>query len=210
MKHSTTEVVHIVKKEKMKIVFLDVDGVLNSSRSVLGRAGPTQTEEVVKALAELRTLYNVEDERSLPFSAEYTVNTIDPVAVALVNRLIYEARALLVLSTSHRNMFVDNAKGAAYGSKTHMYRLGLYFKAMGIAAPIYGITPKLHVERGVEVKQWLDAHSHSVTHYVILDDARDFHSSQPLIWCDPNIGFSSGNFFTASKELGLAETSLIY
>ena len=91
-----------------------------------------------------------------------------------------------------------------------MYRLGLYFKAMGFEAPIYGITEKLFVERGIEVKKWLDARSQHVTHYVILDDARDFHASQNLVWCDPNIGFSSANYFSASKELGLAESSLIY
>ena len=185
----------------MKVIFLDVDGVLNSSRSVLARL-PCQNE----ARAELERLFKEDGE--IPYGPKYTLETLDPVAVGLVNRLAKEAGAQIVLSTSHRAMFLDG--GILYGGKQHMHMLRLYFKAMGIEAPIYGITPKLHVQRGAEVKKWLDDHRQLVTHYVILDDGKDFHPSQPLVWCDPHVGFSHANYFAASKELGLAESSLIY
>ena len=185
----------------MKLLFLDVDGVLNSSRSVLARI-PLQNE----ARAQLENLYKEDGE--IPFGVKYTLDTVDPIAVGLVNRLTRESGAQIVLSTSHRSMFLDG--GTLYGGKQHMFMLRLYFKAMGIEAPIYGITQKLHVDRGTEVKKWLDDHRQLVTHYVILDDGRDFHSSQPLVWCDPHVGFSHANYFAASKQLGLVETSLIY
>ena len=185
----------------MKFIFLDVDGVLNSSRSVLARL-PNQSE----ARSQLEVLYREDGE--IPYGPRYTLETLDPVAVGLVNRLTREANAQIVLSTSHRAMFLDG--GILYGGKQHMFMLRLYFKAMGIEGQIYDITPRLNVTRGAEVKKWLDDHRQLVTHYVILDDGRDFHSSQPLIWCDPHIGFSHANYFAASKELGLANTSLIY
>ena len=188
--------------KRVKIVFLDVDGVLNSSRSVLARTGARYNE----SYAKLENLYA--EDSNLPFGVKHTLETIDPVAVSLVNRLIKESGAVLVLSTSHRLMFAD--RNITCESKQHMYLLGLYFAAMGIEAPIHSITPRMGTNRGTEVKQWLDESDQQVTHYVILDDARDFHSLQPLIWCDPHIGFSHTNYFAASKELGLAETSLIY
>ena len=110
----------------MKVVFLDVDGVLNSSRSVLSRTGTYNT----KAVLELQKLYPLEKDQGLPYGPQYTLETIDPVAVDLVNRLIKESGAMLVLSTSHRSMFVEG--GIAFGSRQHMHRLGLYFAAMGI------------------------------------------------------------------------------
>lgn len=192
----------------MKVVFLDVDGVINSSRSVMAKCGVLRTAESNTALEELQAIFKDWGDEDIPYGPKYTIETIDPVAVFLVNRLMRETSATLVLSTSHRDMFADANMPA--GSQKQMHLLGLYFTAMGIKAPIYDITPKLFTQRGAEVKHWLDNSAQAVTHYVILDDGRDFNANQNLIWCDPDIGFSHANYFAASRELGQSETSLIY
>lgn len=183
------------------VVFLDVDGVLNSTRSVLAKSGPKPIGDALWLLKKA--------DGELPYGPAFTIETIDSVAVALVNRLIRKSGALLVLSTSHRNMFL---KDGDFKSPRHMRMLGLYFEALGIEAPIHDITPKLYIERGREVLKWQEENrwDFEVDKCVILDDGRDFLKNQPLVWCDPAIGFTAANYFEAANLLGVEESAIIF
>lgn len=191
--------------EALKVVFIDIDGVLNSSRSVLARTGPQVTQLSQRCRYELIRRFAL-DEEELPYGPKHVLDTIDPTAVGLLNRLIRETGAKPVLSTSHRTSFTE---GTTYGSLQHLKTLDMFIKAMGLDADLFGITPKLFVQRGAEVAEWMKEHP-QFTHAVILDDGKDFHPNQPLVWCDPCIGFSEANYFEASKLLGVEVSQLIY
>lgn len=191
----------------MKIVFLDVDGVLNSSRSILSRTGPRWSTRSRMAYDELCELGETDKEGKMPYGPSETINTIDAVAVDLVNRLLRKSEAQLVLSTSHRSFFLSEG----FRSQSHLYALNLYFTTIGIEHPIFDITPKLHVQRGLEVAHWLDEQTElSISHYVILDDAKEFHPLQTFVWCDPQIGFSAANYFECCKHLVVQESTIIF
>lgn len=185
----------------MKILFLDIDGVLNSSRSVFVKIGPTVfSSEEARALSQ-------EHPDGLPFTAEFGLKCVDPICVALLNRLLEETGATLVLSSTHRRFFMD--EHIRYGSKEHLRLLRMYLETMGVRVTnTFDITPNLHTPRGTEVQAWIDERGEPEA-YVILDDGRDFDSSQPLVWCDPVHGFDFTNYGEACRQLGGNEPGLI-
>jgi hypothetical protein len=84
---------------------------------------------------------------------------------------------------------------------------------MGVNVPrTFSATARLHKERGYEVDDFL-CHAYEngidIDRYIILDDSKDFLPGQPLIWCDPEYGFSYANYVEACKQLGLQEPSVI-
>lgn len=189
----------------MKVLFLDVDGVLNSTRSTLARTGPLRSHAARLAFDELLTVYH-EDE-SIPYGPKFTLETIDTTAVGLVNRLLDKSEAHLVISSSHRGYLLDF--GQTYRGEKHMQRLNLYFAAMGITHEICDITPRIYQTRGHDVEAWLEAHP-GVDRHVCLDDASDFHSHHNLVKCDPKVGFSSENYYEACRHLLVKESVIIY
>lgn len=200
----------------MKFVFLDIDGVLNSSRSVMVKMGPTvETSELVRELSRV----DEPDESELEYGVAFGLKTVDPVCVALLNKLLESAEAsdeegaALVLSSTHRK-YLYNSK-APYGSTEHLRRLRLYLTALGVNVPeAFSITPILHRSRGHEIETWINMSYENGMFddddlYVILDDAADMLAGQPLVRCDPVHGFSFDDYVEACKHLGLKEPGLI-
>jgi hypothetical protein len=195
----------------VKLLFLDVDGVANSSRSVFVKLGPTvETSELVRQLQKL----DEPDETELEFGVSFGLKTIDPVCVALINKLIAaDPQIGLVLSSTHRK-FLWNSK-APYGSDTHLARLRLYLTAMGFTVPsFFSVTPVLHKRRGDEIDAWLNhAYENGFydddDRYVILDDSADMLPGQPLVLCDATQGFSFENYSEACRHLGVNAPGLI-
>jgi hypothetical protein len=185
----------------MKVLFLDIDGVLNSSRSVFVKIGPTElTSEGARSLAG-------EHRDGLPYGARFGLMCADPVCIALLNLLLEETGATLVLSSTHRMFFRD--EHTPYGSEKHLRLLRRYLETMGVrVTDAFDITPRLHTPRGNEVQAWIDERGEPEA-YVILDDGRDFDSSQPLVWCDPVNGFDFTNYAEACRQLGVNEPGLI-
>lgn len=196
----------------MKVLFLDIDGVLNSTRSVLARAGIAhRSTQQQCAIRYLKGEFSIEDE--LPYGPSYTVDTIDAVAVGLVNRLLKKDADLnIVLSSTHRKHFQGSRfKDIEFGSAGHIEVLQEYMNALGLYGErLIGITESLGTRRGIEVRDWLDRHPEVTTH-VAIDDGADFEPQDcNFIRIDPTEGLSSENYFDITKVLGIHESTIIF
>lgn len=116
------------------------------------------------------------------------VSSIDPVAVGNLNKILEATSAKIVVSSSWR----------------HDPYLPDIFKAVGIKAPIFDVTPLSESRiRGEEIQAWLDKQTEPYT-YVILDDDSDMLESQLPYFVQTNWmgrGLSSDNAEQAIKIL---------
>lgn len=205
----------------MKLVFLDIDGVANSSRSVIVKMGPTlQTSELVRQLAMLdhADFYDSTDkqpsEDGLDYSVRFGLQCADPVCVALINKLFEADSSIgLVLSSTHRK-FLHHSK-VSYGSQEHLGRLRLYLTAMGFQVPtFFSVTRNSHHRRGAEIDAWIcQAWENGLyddgDEYVIIDDSADMLPGQSFVRVDAEHGFSFANYAEACKMLGLKEPGMV-
>jgi HAD domain in Swiss Army Knife RNA repair proteins len=187
----------------VSIIFLDIDGVLNSSRSVTVKMGPTlETSALVRELGEL----DASDGCGLDYAVSFGLRTADPVCVALLNKLLDDDIGL-VLSSSHRGLLWHSK--VPFGSTEHLRRLRLYLTAMGVEVPhFFSVTPMLHKRRGDEIAQWVEQALEDGTMlpdepWVILDDSADMLDDQPLVLVSAEHGFSHSNYLEACLHLRL-------
>lgn len=160
----------------MRVIFLDVDGVLNSVRSMVALHTPYYTERI--------NYY------------------IDPIAVHLVNRVINLSGANLVISSTHRKHIPDllgNGRSLVAMQK-YFDKFGIIGKVIGYTPD------SRNGHRGTEIKQWLDNerdHSGSITEYVIIDDDCDMLEEQlpHFVRTDNYFGFSYQNYLDALRIL---------
>jgi hypothetical protein len=153
----------------MKVLFLDVDGVLNSLRSFCAaQQGQTTFED-------------------------WIFESADPIACRLIDRLVNEYDLKIVVSSSHRQRFFTG-RAEHMGVVTDKGESGLsmarwehnllpmqeYFKKIGLqrADAIISCTPDIdNVTRGQQIQAWLEKHP-EVTHYAIIDDNSDMTEEQ--------------------------------
>lgn len=110
-----------------KVIFLDIDGVMNHVRT---RAGPG---------GGLRAM-------------------LEPASVALLNRVVEDTGAAVVISSSWRLVLPLGALREA-------------FAAAGCVAEIVDVTPALDASRReLEIAAWLAAQAEPPARFVILDD----------------------------------------
>lgn len=206
---------HYDFSEGWKALFLDVDGVLNSTRSTLSRSGAKfKTIGQLDAIERLKKQFAIEDE--LPYGPSYTLDTLDMVAVDLINRLLAkEPKLFIVLSSSHRSFFcgMNYPVGGEtqFNSPEHIMSLRMYLSALGIDGwRLHGITDRLHVRRGLEVRKYLEEHP-EITHHAAVDDGGDFEKYDcTLVQTDATEGLSSKDFFALAKTLVIHESSIIF
>ena len=125
----------------MKVIFLDIDGVLNHQKHYE---------------------WLIETDEPTPMQRTYPYTEFNPESCRLLNEIIWETGAEIVVSSSWR------LDGEA--------RLNSLFKYFGLPK-IYSTTPCLNTARGIEIGAWLAAHP-EVTNYVIFDDDEDMNAEQ--------------------------------
>jgi hypothetical protein len=167
----------------MKIIFLDVDGVLNSVRSMIAWYPEYKASW---------TNYGGQDSGVLR-------NHIDPMAVKLLNRLTdLNPDLKYVISSSHR------IGRSLEELQDHIASLGI----TGEVIDMTGRDPKGH--RGNEIRDWMAdwAGEWGVVNYAILDDDSDMTEAQKLyhfVHTDNEYGFSYKNYKQLVELLQLTE-----
>ena len=173
----------------MNIIFLDVDGVLNSERSFMAGGERIKQYEI--------------DQPNDPYWLKITMCTIDPVACDMINRLCKTCDAKIVVSSTHRKHFADN------GNK--LWAMKEYFRNLGVK-PEYIIdwTENLSTPRGVEIQDWLERHPET-SRYIIIDDSSDMldHQMEYFVRCDGAVGFSADNLRQSMSLLGREESMIV-
>jgi hypothetical protein len=153
----------------MKVIFLDIDGVLNSQDWYVYRRDNVEMDSV---------------------SAQYPFYEFDPRAVERLNRLIEVTGAKLVISSSWRSgETVETLQGL-------MDRVGVKGEVIGLTPHLWCKKPYEDMEgyripRGCEIDWWLDNHGDfqrinwskeeqlkymnkaKVKNYIIIDDDSD-------------------------------------
>lgn len=140
------------------------------------------------------------------------METFDPVAVGLFNRLAEQTNLHMVVSSSWRKVHPD------------LTSMETILRVAGFEAPMFSdflflcgerdldmrqqdrTTAIRHPDkiRGDEVADWLERNDGLFDQYIIIDDDSDFHPHQlpRLVQADPDHGLSYENYRTALKLLG--------
>lgn len=128
----------------MDVIFLDIDGVLVNRKSLM--------------LAKDKESFN---------EIAWWSNQIDPYAMGLLNKVIEETGALVVVSSTWR-------------IGKNRTRLQEILKDAGFEGKVLGMTPRLSPEkgcaspeRGKEIAEWLRTSPRPIDNFVILDDDSD-------------------------------------
>lgn len=152
----------------MKVIFLDIDGVLNYKKCPWLWSRNT-------------------GESYLPKKGDTTggVLGIDPAKVKLLNKVLIETQAKIVLSSTWRSeefwleiLVVNGIPESVILDRTPDLSLKC---------------SEINALRGKEVEKWLAESGHAVRKYAILDDNSDFSPEQ------------QDNFFKTDWEVGLTE-----
>ena len=174
----------------MKVLFLDIDGVLNSENWFAYRIYCVKNNMVNILMNFVDT-----DDRNI----KHKLTMLDDRAIANLNRIIEETGCKVVLSSSWRssieseNIFTQNL-----------------LKLKGFKYEFYDVTPRLwfsdfSTRRGEEINVWLDKESekHEIESFVILDDDSDMLPEQMnnFIHVDGQVGLTDRDVLTAIEIL---------
>ena len=174
----------------MKVLFLDIDGVLNSENWFGYRLYCIKNN----MFNEVINFVNTNDER-----IKYKLSMIDDRAIVNLNRIIDETGCKVVLSSSWRS------------SRKSVNDLTQYIlKIKGFKYELYGVTPRIQrdefgTQRGEEIQMWMDKESekNKIESFVILDDDTDILPEQMknFIHIDGQVGLIDKDVVTAIKIL---------
>ena len=165
----------------MKVLFLDIDGVLNS-QNWFG-----YMHYCIKNDMYNRVMNFVEtpDEYT-----EYKLTMLDDRAIANLNRIVEETGCKIVLSSSWRCLWNPKENDKILEA----------LKLKGFKYDFYGMTPRIPQkdfgqERGIEIQTWMDkgSENNEIQSFVILDDDNDMLPEQ------------MNNFILVNNQYGLSD-----
>jgi hypothetical protein len=163
-------------KESIKVLFLDIDGVLNSEIFYERRYKQRVKDAMNGLLLKEST------------KVEYLLGELDQKCINILNKFIEDTGVKIVLSSTWRNSSVFN------GIKD----INDFFKGAGLIGEFIDVTPNIRTDgsyRGNEVELWLRRNKHlNIDEFVIFDDNSDF-----LLW-------HQNNYFKVDQYCGLTPT----
>jgi hypothetical protein len=175
----------------MKLIFLDIDGVLITTRSMMAKVG----KQFDAPTADANTLQML----------RHVAPDIDPVAVGILNRVTRAAGAKIVLSSTHRIFAWRNGR-------CDLEQVKAYLQALGIEGEVIGATPRFdNGVRGQEIDAWLeDNQVPSDAKIVIIDDDSDMlpHQMFNFIQTKFDTGLSMESWQQLVKLLDIDEDLL--
>ena len=135
----------------MKVIFLDVDGVLNS----------------IDDLMEYREKNNI--------TKTILYDDIADKRLELLKQLVEKTKAEIVISSSWRMGWIRNGKPKEFNKESLMYKLvsrlsDYNLKHIDVTPYLYD--SNIRYNRGDEIREWLNQHP-EVEKFVILDDEDD-------------------------------------
>lgn len=165
----------------MKVLFLDIDGVLNSQNWF----GYMQYCIKNNMYNRVMNFVDTPDEYT-----EYKLTMLDDRAIANLNRIVDETGCKIVLSSSWRCLWNPSENERTIEA----------LKLKGFKYDFYGMTPRIPQrdfgqERGIEIQAWIDKEleKNEIESYVILDDDNDMLPEQ------------MNNFILINNQYGLAD-----
>jgi hypothetical protein len=146
-------------KMKYKIIFLDIDGVLNLIPQGRDKFGPIFHTHFVDNLRFLIEQTNAK----IVISSSWRFNTIKTLGFSQDEMIKYY----------ENNTFDIMVDGLEFCQELWKFR--------NLPGEIIAITPHIDMcKRGLEIQEWLDKNKDSVSNYVILDDDTDMLDSQMM------------------------------
>lgn len=160
----------------MSILFLDFDGVLNST---------------VFTKSVFTDNFFVRQENEDP--VEFDKKRLDPKAIQLLNQIVEATRCTIIVSSAWR-----------VGSNRHY--LHWLLVSLGFKGYIWGCTPHLPGEnRSKEIKEalkWLKAEGFDTSRYAILDDVNIYDHKGHFIEVSEHTGLTEADVAKAIDILG--------
>lgn len=175
----------------MKVLFLDIDGVLNSQNWF----GYMQYCIKNNMYNRVMNFVDTPDEYT-----EYKLTMLDDRAIANLNRIVEETGCKIVLSSSWRCLWNPNENERTIEA----------LKLKGFKYDFYGLTPRIPQndfgqERGIEIQAWIDKEleKNEIESFVILDDDNDMLPEQmdKFILINNQYGLSDIDVFKAIEIL---------
>jgi hypothetical protein len=158
----------------MKVIFLDIDGVLN-------------TEVFIRAFHGIVDIVKTEhpDNEVLSRSSVYDSygNHFDPMAVDMLEWIVASTECKIVISSTWR--------------LSGLVVMKELWATRSLPGEVIDITPSHYhstgtsMQRGKEIDEWLEAHP-EVTGYVIIDDDKDMepHQMENFVQTDAQYGLT--------------------
>lgn len=163
-----------------KIIFLDIDGVLNSRVYTTSASYLKETEGI--SVPELMLI-------------RHDLH-IDPLAVALLNDLIDKSGADVVLSSTWRSKYPPDAITELMGTR------GFKYKVVDSTPVLFGKVDSSRIPRGKEISAYLRSLPEWPDGFVILDDNDDMlHLKNHLVLTSKRTGLTSDDVVRALKIL---------
>ena len=160
-----------------KILFLDMDGVVNSN------------QEIRKYIANLENLKYTEEEIKKQYKKDfcYCTELIFPIFAERIKRICEQCNCDIVWSTSWKTLR-EYRNNLEYAQKM-LTRRGIPGERL------IGYTPNLYYSfRHIEISTWLKKYGKKIKKFAILDDRQD-----------ASYNTKRGRFFKTSMETGLTE-----
>lgn len=132
----------------MKIIFLDFDGVLNNTTDTRQKQNDGKIPVLDNSGIEVPTLMGRLG--------------IDPEHVSVLNKIIDQTGAFVVISSSWRIIY-----------KYSVPALQKALETSGFTGQVIGVTQNNGRIRGDQIKKWIEDHKDDVESFVILDDSND-------------------------------------